>query len=251
MNIEEYARMDSQETSGWWFVGKRLFVRTFLDRFSRQQSLFPILDTGCGCGAVLHDLECVEGAGSIPPTALHGVEAEPEAIKLARKKTNAALVCGSAEQIPYAAETFGTVLMLDVLEHLVDDGAALIEAHRVLCPGGILLATAPAFPWLWCDHDVALHHYRRYYRCDLEQRIANAGFAVCSSGYLFASTFPAAAAARLWRRFHTRKAPRADIGWAPPALNALLIGVMRLECLIVRRYRLPLGSSIVIVARKA
>ena len=38
---------------------------------------------------------------------------------------------------------------LDVLEHIDDDRGMLAEMHRVLAPGGTLLVTVPAFPFLW------------------------------------------------------------------------------------------------------
>lgn len=38
---------------------------------------------------------------------------------------------------------FDTILMLDVLEHLVDPWKVVAEAHRMLKPGGILVASIP------------------------------------------------------------------------------------------------------------
>ena len=36
------------------------------------------------------------------------------------------------------------------------------ELRRVAAPGAHLLATVPAYSWLWSQHDAAHHHFRRY-----------------------------------------------------------------------------------------
>src|SRR4029079_14886838 len=61
-----------------------------------------------------------------------------------------------------AEEPYDLILLLDVLEHIADDVAALAAARRALRPGGHLLVTVPALPWLWSRHDEANHHHRRY-----------------------------------------------------------------------------------------
>src|SRR5512140_694891 len=45
--------------------------------------------------------------------------------------------------LPYAAETFDVVLLVEVIEHLENHRAALSELARVLKPGGILILTTP------------------------------------------------------------------------------------------------------------
>ena len=54
-------------------------------------------------------------------------------------------------QMPYADDTFDAVILSEVLEHLDDDAQALLEAFRVLKPGGVLAVTVPHanYPFLW------------------------------------------------------------------------------------------------------
>ena len=54
-------------------------------------------------------------------------------------------VQGSAVQLPFADGSFDRVIASEVLEHIVDDRAALAEFARVLRPGGTLAATVPSF----------------------------------------------------------------------------------------------------------
>ena len=59
-----------------------------------------------------------------------------------------------AEYLPLSDASLTGMLMLDVLEH-VDDVLLLRDAHRALRPGGWVVATVPAMPWLWSYRDVA------------------------------------------------------------------------------------------------
>ncbi|HOU41389.1 MAG TPA: class I SAM-dependent methyltransferase [Promineifilum sp.] len=61
--------------------------------------------------------------------------------KLAAYDDRAALVRGSASDLPFPANAFAAVTCLEALEFLPDDAAALREMVRVLAPGGVLLTT--------------------------------------------------------------------------------------------------------------
>ena len=54
-----------------------------------------------------------------------------------------------SERLPFADSSVDLITALDVLEHIEDDRATLREIRRVLRPGGILLATVPAYGWMW------------------------------------------------------------------------------------------------------
>ena len=80
------------------------------------------------------------------------------------------------EELPYEDGRFQLLVATDVIEHLPDDGAALAELRRVADPEGRLIITVPAYSWLWSQHDTSWHHYRRYTRPMLRERVrARAG----------------------------------------------------------------------------
>ena len=81
-------------------------------------------------------------------------------------------VFADAASLPFAAERFDTVLLLEVLEHLREPAAALREIGRILVGGGRILMTVP---FLYPVHD-APHDYQRYTRHGLERDLADAGF---------------------------------------------------------------------------
>jgi len=59
-------------------------------------------------------------------------------------------------------ERFDSVVMMNVLEHIKDDRAVLMELKRRLAPGGRIVVLVPAGPWAFGRTDERLGHYRRY-----------------------------------------------------------------------------------------
>jgi SAM-dependent methyltransferase len=99
---------------------------------------------------------------------------------------------------------FDLVICHRVLEHVLDDGAALREIHRVLRTGGRLETSVPQSMQLlttneWVIQDESHHGHVRQYGRDFEARLADAGFRVeldrllldrMLSEHLVAGTYP-------------------------------------------------------------
>jgi SAM-dependent methyltransferase len=81
-------------------------------------------------------------------------------------------VLATAYEIPLEDGTFETALMSELLEHLETPGRALAEAHRLLAPGGWLIATSP---FVWPIHE-APRDFFRYTPFGLEWMFRQAGF---------------------------------------------------------------------------
>jgi SAM-dependent methyltransferase len=123
------------------------------------------------------------------------------------------------DQLPQ--EHFAGVGFFDVLEHLDDDLAALRLAYAALRPRGVVIATVPAFQWLWSHHDEVHHHRRRYRKEDLGERLTAAGFSLEVLTYYNARLFPAAAIARLLSKALRLRA-HPDTSVPPAPVNRLL-----------------------------
>ena len=80
----------------------------------------------------------------------------------------------------FERNAYDLIALLDVLEHVPDDLASLRAIHRRLKPGGALLLTVPANPWMWSAHDAAHHHFRRYTKKQLERAVPAQAASKCS-----------------------------------------------------------------------
>src|SRR5206468_5137454 len=122
---------------------------------------------------------------------------------------------------------------------------------RILHPGGLLVVTVPALPWLWSDWDVALHHRRRYVRKELLAHVRQPGVQLLHCAYFNAAVLPLIAAVRLWRRWFPPRpgAERAEDRVPGRWLNGLLYHLLvRPACW--GWFRPPLGVSLLAVLRR-
>ena len=157
--------------------------------------------------------------------------------------------CAGLEHLPFPPAEFDLLFALDVLEHIEDDAGALAELRRVSAPGAALVVTVPAHQWMWTEHDVQLHHVRRYARPEIEERARSTGWVPETVTYFNSAVFPLVAVARLASRRSSRRG-RTDLDRTPPALNRLLELPMRAEAaLIAGGVRLPFGVSLGLVCR--
>ncbi|MGH9244109.1 MAG: class I SAM-dependent methyltransferase [Acidimicrobiales bacterium] len=114
-----------------------------------------VLDLGCGSGR--HAFEAARrGAHVVAFDAdraeLQGVTEvvtamdENGELRSGGSGGSGATVNGDAARLPFADDSFDRIIAAEVLEHIVDDDAAIGELARVLKPGGTLAVTVPA--WL-------------------------------------------------------------------------------------------------------
>jgi SAM-dependent methyltransferase len=98
-------------------------------------------------------------------------------------------------------QAFDVVVLLDVIEHIDDDRAAMrATVSDFVKRQAWLLASAPAHGWLYADHDRVLGHRRRYSAAELRALATDAGLTIVESGQLFASLLLPRALAKLSER---------------------------------------------------
>jgi demethylmenaquinone methyltransferase/2-methoxy-6-polyprenyl-1,4-benzoquinol methylase/phosphoethanolamine N-methyltransferase len=122
-----------------------------------------VLDIGCGTGTLA--LLARERVG--PEGEVHGIDPSPEMIERAQRKAagrrdGVRFQTGVAERLPYPDASFDLVLSTLMLHHLPDElrPQALLEAARVLKPGGRLFAVdmSGSGPWYWRLVSAAIGH---------------------------------------------------------------------------------------------
>jgi len=163
--------------------------------------------------------------------------------------------------------SYDIVLLLDVLEHIEDDEAALHEAvSRFLMPGGTLLISVPASQRLFSHHDEMLGHKRRYSPAQLRARVSRAGLTIVDHGQLFASLLVPRALAKLgevvfgYKRSGVTAAPariETSLGtWHHGSrVTSAVGGALSLDatcCRLASRLRIPFaGLSTWVLAQRA
>ena len=140
------------------FLGKEQAVRDMTLDLAEIKPGEVVLDVGCGTGSLT-----IGALGRVGPTGkVHGIDAAPEMIEVARRKarhlaaqTGAEIDfrVGLIEDIPFPDDQFDLVLSSLMLHHLPLDlkGQGFLEIGRVLKPGGRFLAVdfqPPTKGWL-------------------------------------------------------------------------------------------------------
>jgi SAM-dependent methyltransferase len=223
----------------WYFRGRLSVIRGALRHVLPRQRV-RLLEIGCGTGNVLGALgEFGEAVG---------IEANDSLVAVARAAGLDVRQGALPDDLPVAPGWADVVLLLDVLEHLDDDAAGLRGARGVLRESGLLVATVPAYGWLWGGHDVALGHRRRYVARGLLGLVNRAGYRVEHLTYFNTVLFPAIASIRLYKRL--RRDDRHDLRRPASVVNGVLQRLFALERHVVPTPGLPFGASLLVVARR-
>lgn len=233
-----YTEMAALEDRHWWFVARRRILDKMLAGLPLPSDA-QILEAGCGTGG---NLAMLARYGHV-----YGMEANAEAIKLASAKGVAEVCAGYLpNDIPFPEKNFDLIVLFDVLEHLDDDAAALSALRARLKPGGWLLVTVPAFPFLWSGHDEIHHHKRRYRARSLRALTESAGYHVRYLSYFNTWLLPLIAVARL----ASGKEGEGSAGSMPNKfLNTLLTKIFASERFFLGHIAFPAGVSLLVMAR--
>lgn len=238
MDANIYAEMAAVEQRHWWFCARRIILDKLISDLPLPDNA-QILEAGCGTG------------GNLAMLARHGrvfgMEADEHGLELSAAKGGALIAAGRLpEDIPFTDERFDLITLLDVLEHLDEDVAALSALRARLKPGGFLLVTVPAYPFLWSRHDELHHHKRRYVTRGLRGALQEAGLQVEYMSYFNTWLFPPVAAARL-TGLDSKKSGALSV--PNGFINAILTRIFASERWLLGRISLPAGVSLLALAR--
>lgn len=242
MKESVYDFLYAQELHHWWYRVRRTLVKKLVKQYARERKeTLQILDIGCGAGALMQELE---EFGEVT-----GIDISERAVEACRKRGLSRVIHGDAAQLPFPNDSFDVVVMMDVLEHLKDDAVGSREVARVLKKDGLAIVAVPAFMFLWGITDIASHHYRRYRRAELVERLIAAGLHVQYSGYFNTFLFPLIAMIRVGVRL-LHIPVKSEHQAAGKIANALCYGIFALEPHFIPMFRFPCGVSALALARK-
>lgn len=230
-----FDRMAEHDQVHWWYVARRRILAGLIARGADLPADARILEIGCGTG---HNFEMLKGFGR-----LDGLEIDDAARAIASKRLGHAVGNAPLPDLPGVPDrAYDLIALLDVLEHVDGDEAALRSIAAKLSPGGRILVTVPAYQWMWSGHDLAHHHKRRYTKRRLRKVAEAAGLNVRAIGYFNSLLFPLAAAVRLVGKAVGKST--SDDTLPPKPLNRLFQAVFGLERHVVGRVPFPAGVSI-------
>lgn len=246
MDAQLFDEMAQVQANHWWFQGRRAVVHQALRRWLPEDPARTVLDVGCGTGSMLPMLQAF---GKV-----EGLEASEHAVAACRRQLGDAVTVHTGmlpDGVP-AGRRYDVVSAFDVLEHIPDAALqpALGALRAALRPGGLFVCTVPAFRFLWSEHDTVHQHQRRYTDALLRAQLGEAGFDVQWSSYFNTLLFPPIAAARLLGKLlPARRHGGSDLQASGALANAVLGAVFGAERHLVGRVPLPVGVSLLAVAR--
>ena len=206
-----------------------------------------ILDCGCGTGSNLEMLRPYGRAVGFDLTAIGTEFAKAHGHRVAQ---------ASIGQIPFASGTFDLVTSFDVFQCLPDpvEREAIREMARVLKPRGWLLLHVAALEMLHGRHSVLSEEVRRYTPARLRAIVESGGFTIDRLTFDHMSLLPIMLPVRAWHRLTARDgvvaAGEGEITVPMAPVNAALSALVSLEALALRAVNMPIGSSLMCLARK-
>lgn len=235
------------EQSHFWFRGFRAYVRPELAKAVADRSHPRLLDCGCGTGSNLRMLEEFGEA--------FGFDLTWNGLVFAHGQGRRDIARASIGAIPFVSSQFDVVTSFDVFQCLPDpvERDAAREMWRVLKPGGHAILNVAALEILSGGHAVLSEEVRRYTPRRLHSVFEDAGFLIERLTFAHATLVPLMLPVRAWQRWKSGghvPAGEFDITVPPAPINAALTAVVGLEAAALRIVNMPVGSSLLLHARK-
>jgi SAM-dependent methyltransferase len=255
----EFAIRAGIEDDHYWHVHRRQIILRELEMFTKG-SRTGLMELGCGIGTVATFLNA------------HGYEVDyadvfESALEIAAERARARLGDAAKARCFRRVDVTQSVpggyrglLLFDVIEHLPDDYRVMRIVRESLPARGndaFVMITVPAFQRLWSPWDDVEKHKRRYTRAQVVRLLERTGFAVERITYFFAPLFFAASAVKVIRMVRdalagpTTAASITELteGQSWPLLNRVMLAALSVEKPLLSHGRLPLGTSILAIAR--
>jgi SAM-dependent methyltransferase len=235
------------EDGSFWFQHRNDVI---VDAVRRFPPAGFIADIGAGNGFVSLGLQRA-GFDTV------AIEPGPHGARNARSRGLDPVVRATLQGAGFLPGSLPAAGLFDVLEHVQDDMSVLRLLDTLLVPGGRLYLTVPAFQLLWSSEDDLTGHYRRYTIGMLTGRLREAGFAPDFATYLFSPLpLPVLLLRSLPTRLGRRTTLQADqiASELRPtenvAVRAVRAVLARERALIRRGWRIPIGSTCLVVAHQ-
>jgi len=230
---------DLAVTEHFWFQWRFRAIRETLGGGRLDE---PVLEVGCGNGAARGQIEEHFGC------RVDGCDVNVGALRKARPGRGKLYVYDIHQRRSEWRAHFGTVLLLDTLEHIREPECFLESVAYHLKPTGRILIAVPALQFLYSRYDEAVGHTKRYTLGVLRKELRAASLSVERYAYWGLSLVPVIWARKLVLRF-TPPERAIGVGFQPPSklVDKFLRALMHIECRLCPRA--PVGAALVALAR--
>lgn len=242
----QYDELKRVQRTHWWFKGKEYIAMEMYKHFCKKENA-RIFDVGCGMGLTIADL-AHEGE-------VFGMDMEAEAVEYCRENFSPEYGLTHVKQgylpnnVPFEGQ-FDTVVALDVLEHIEDDVGAMIKIHDILKDGGKFLVTVPALMSMWSGNDELNHHFRRYEKKELIEKIQKAGFRIIKCSFYNSRLFIPAYIVRKVKNMLGIKSSDVSENVRDSLMNRILTRIFMSESKTLRMGEFKIGVSLILIAEK-
>jgi SAM-dependent methyltransferase len=241
---EAFGSLAELEARSPWFNRRNELLIWALRRHAPQAR--TLLEVGCGTGFVLRALR-----QALPELRVAGAELHLEGLRHARERLpGVELYQLDATRSPFEAE-FDVACAFDVLEHVDDDRAVLRGLCGCVRRRGTVIVTVPQHRALWSRADEYARHRRRYARAELVDKAGGVGLEVEHVTSFVTAALPLMVVSRLIERVRRAPFDPAAEHHAAERAAPVLDRLFALDLALVRRrVSLPVGGSLLLVARR-
>jgi SAM-dependent methyltransferase len=250
MDKNYFKRYYTLEREHWWFSARAEILMSHIRRVFANRTDLKILNIGVATG---YSSQLLQQFGTVT-----SIEFDEECYEFTRDVVKIPIQQGSILELAFPDNTFDLVCAFDVIEHVEDDRLATSEMRRVAKLGGVMFVAVPALMFLWSEHDVVNHHFRRYSSKTLKRLFSEHDTPVFHSYFNFWLFFPIAIIrlfSRLFTKKHLEKPENTlsdfDNFKNGGIVNAILKNVFLSENIFLKRFiAFPVGVSILSSWRK-
>ena len=246
VNNDDYPEIwyEIADDDHFWFYGRfRAFTNQLIDLKISLTDPHHCFEIGCGHGVVRRQMELFTA------WTTDGADINLVPLKMNNTTRGRTMVYDIFDKEPSMKQSYDSIMLFDVIEHIVNPAAFIQAALFHLKPNGFVFINVPAFHLLHTRYDDAVGHYRRYDKSMMQEVFNQCGLETLDLRYW---GFSATLLVLLRKLVTPRNLTNDEVvrrGFRPPSqfINQIMRKVAQFETRFVRQP--PFGTSLIAVAR--